>query len=497
MNEGQTRAFNLAISGHNIFITGSAGTGKSYLLKAIIEHLRDITNVAITASTGTAAYLIGGTTLHGWLGMGLAKEPVELLIKRLSRFGTGAQNIRKTQVLIIDEISLLRGEFLDKVDIICKHVRKNKLPFGGIQVIICGDFAQLPPVMTLDIEKELQNEITPNSSEYIDYAFKSEIWSSMNHETCFLTEVVRQKGDPLFVNILNELRMGKVSDEAFQPLLKCIGRKWLDKETDKSKSLFPTRLVPTNAEAKRINSSYYNAIKDSPEHVYPAFFQIKKRRGRTQYIENDERTAQRLVQHMKTNCIAEPMLHLKKGTRVILTHNINIAYGLYNGAQAIVEDFILPNEIHKYTDVVQLLNDKECKQTLQDGLYDVSYQREQAQLFSGAVPIIRLVAGDILYALFPVTTTTNSDFSDEPNVVVHMTQYPLKHAWALTIHKSQGITLDRAQIDAGKLIFCCGQTYTALSRVRSLDGLTLTDFEPNKVMVHPEVVAFYRSLAVE
>lgn len=129
-------------------------------------------------------------------------------------------------------------------------------------------------------------------------------------------------------------------------------------------------------------------------------------------------------------------------------------------------------------------------------MYDISYQREQTQLFSRTVPVVRLVAGDILYALFPVTTTTNSDFSDEPNVVVHMTQYPLKHAWALTIHKSQGITLDRAQIDAGKLIFCCGQTYTALSRVRSLDGLTLTDFEPNKVMVHPEVVAFYRSLAV-
>jgi len=246
MNEGQLRAFQLARNGFNLFITGSAGVGKSYLLRMIIEELLKEKTVAVTASTGTAAHIIGGITLHSWLALGLAKEPVDILLRRIKRFSSCSENIRKTQVLIIDEISQVRGEFLDKIDACCKHVRKNNFPFGGIQVIICGDFAQLPPVMTLDLERELDQSYKPepisNKTPPIDYAFKSDVWKTMNLKTAYLREVVRQKGDPTFVRILNNLREGKVSDEDFQPLLKCIGRKFSNPDSqDNSHNIFPRR----------------------------------------------------------------------------------------------------------------------------------------------------------------------------------------------------------------------------------------------------------------
>lgn len=504
MNEGQQKAFELAKNGFSLFITGSAGTGKSYLLKLIIEELLKEKTVAVTASTGTAAHIIGGVTLHSWLGLGLAKEPIDILLRRIKRYSTCSENIRKTQVLIIDEISQVRGEFLDKINACCQHVRKNSFPFGGIQVIICGDFAQLPPVMSLDIERELDqsypSESISNKIPQIDYAFKSEVWRSMNLKTAYLREVVRQKGDPEFIRILNNLREGRVTDEDFQPLLACIGRKFSNPEgknfdpkfADNSHNIFPTRLVPTNAEAARINQAFYSAL-ETEEHVYHATFHVKrkKRQNRNKDVENQ--IVERMLHYTKTHGTLDPVLPLKVGTRVILTQNINVRLGLFNGAQAIVEKFI--NLLDAGTEGIQLATvEKKSQATSTEGSYETETIAKEFSS-SNSVPVIRLVDKDILYALLPNTSDVRSDFDEEPNIIVQMTQYPLKHAWGLTIHKSQGMTLERATINAGRFVFSPGQTYTALSRVRSLEGLSLVDFDPNKVIVDPSVVKFYQELA--
>ena len=495
MNEGQLRAFQLAKNGFNLFITGSAGTGKSFLLRLIIDELLKERTVAVTASTGTAAHIIGGITLHSWLALGLAKEPIDVLLRRIKRYSSCSENIRKTQVLIIDEISQVRGEFLDKIDACCKHVRKNNFPFGGIQVIICGDFAQLPPVMSLDLERELDQSYKPepisNKNPEIDYAFKSDVWKSMNLKTAYLREVVRQRGDPTFVGILNNLREGRVNDEDFQPLLKCIGRKFSSPDVDNSHNIFPTRLVPTNAEAARINQSFYSAL-EGEENIYHARFHVKRKRRQNRNMEIENQIVERMLHYTKTHGTLDPSLHLKVGTRVILTQNINVRLGLFNGAQAIVEKFV--NLLDAGAEGIQIATPDQLKKTSTEGSYETE-SLPALENSSSTVPVIRLVDKEILYALLPNTTEVRSDFDDEPNIVVQMTQYPLRHAWGLTIHKSQGMTLERALINAGRFIFSPGQTYTALSRVRSLEGLSLVDFDPNKVIVDPSVVEFYKNLS--
>ena len=496
MNEGQQKAFQLAKQGFNLFITGSAGTGKSYLLRLIIEELLKHKTVAVTASTGTAAHIIGGITLHSWLSLGLAKEPTDVLISRIKRYSTCSENIRKTQVLVIDEISQVRGEFLDKINDCCQHVRRNNLPFGGIQVIICGDFAQLPPIMALDIERELDQSYLPEAISDkippIDYAFKSAVWGSMRLKTAYLREVVRQKGDPTFIRILNNLREGRVSDEDFQPLLACIGRKFSNPEGDNSRNIFPTRLVPTNAEATRINQAFYSNL-EGEEHIYHANFTVKRRKRQNRNKETEDQIVERMLHYTKTHGTLDPELRLKVGTRVILTQNINVKLGLFNGSQAIVERFI--RLVDLVEEGVQLgIPDKKSQPSSSEGCYETE-RIANSRSSSKHVPVIRLVDKETLYALVPNTTDVRSDFNEEPNIVVQTTQYPLRHAWGLTIHKSQGMTLERATINAGRFIFSPGQTYTALSRVRSLDGLSLVDFEPNKVIVDPSVTEFYRVLA--
>jgi len=491
MNEDQRGAFEMASAGHNVFITGAAGTGKSYLLKHIIQRLNCIRTVAVTASTGTAAFLIEGITLHSWFGMGLAKEPVEVILRRLKKYSSCTENIRKTQTLIIDEISQVRGEFLDKINEVAQHVRKNKLPFGGIQVIFCGDFAQLPPVMTQDLEREFLEEGSSAevASSVVDYAFTSTVWKTMNLRVCYLREIMRQREDQTFIRILNHIREGKVTDEDFQPLLVCIGRKFAQPDGDNSHVIFPTRLVPTNADARRINQSFYDRLPDQEEHGYYASFTVRKNR---RVREAQTHVVDRMIQHTRNHSTMTEALFLKRGTRVILTQNVNVKLGLFNGAQGIVEDFI-PQEDAKTLGIPVVSHTDGKHPPQSEWAYEVE-TRSHSRASSQLVPVIRLVTRDTRFVLTPSVLSVRSDFNDEPNYIVNMTQYPLKHAWALTIHKSQGMTLERAQIDAGRFIFCPGQTYTALSRVRSLEGLSLVDFDPQRVLVDPSVTAYYANL---
>jgi ATP-dependent DNA helicase PIF1 len=392
----------------------------------------------------------------------------------------------------------VRGEFLDKINQVAQHVRKNTLPFGGIQIILCGDFAQLPPVMTLDIEKELENSWSPtilnNEHPKIDYAFKSEAWRETNPKIAYLREVMRQKDDQLFINILNHIREGRVSDEDFQPLLACIGRRFANQAGDNANNIFPTRLVPTNADAQRINRSFYNAI-DAKEHTYHAVFSIKKNRRNRADKEAQQRVVDRMVEYTKNHSTMEPTLCLKNWDPCDPHPERECQAGVVQrSSRELLRSLSLCSRPGKWGSR-WFPTQRENPHPQQEGDYEVS-EIKNPQYSSFSVPVIRLVGTEGRYVLTPCILSIKSDFNEEPNYIINMTQYPLKHAWALTIHKSQGMTLDRAQIDAGKFIFSPGQTYTALSRVRSLEGLSLVDFDPNKVLIDPSVVAFYQSISV-
>jgi ATP-dependent DNA helicase PIF1 len=468
MNSQQKKAYEIAIKGKNIFLTGAAGTGKSYVLKQIITNLKKTKNVAVTASTGTAAYIINGITVHSWLKLGLAEEPINKLLEKLDKSHVSKKNIRKTQVLIIDEISMVSGEFFIKLDSCCKLARNSEMPFGGIQVVLCGDFAQLPPV---------------SKGNHIDYCFKTSVWATSDLTTIYLTEIMRQRDDTRFIKLLTNLRHGTLQDTDRQLLFSCI-----DKEFTDEHSIFPTRLVPTNNHAKIVNDTHFRRL-----HTELYTFKMHV----SMYIVNGKTKTQLkyIIQSLfsqYTSCMVhDDILNLKIGTRVILTTNLNVEDGLYNGAQGIVTKFISWESLHSSPHSTYSIAKRQFQFTLKHPeQYNIDVYQQGS--LKTTVPIVKFL--DREYAIFPVTTTIQSDTSDSPDVLFMIDHIPLKHAWALTIHKSQGMTLDRAQIDAGRYVFSSGQTYTALSRVRSIDSLSLIDFEPSKIKVDPDVVDFYDSL---
>jgi ATP-dependent DNA helicase PIF1 len=211
LSEEQRQIIEIVNQGASVFFTGSAGTGKSVLMRAIIAKLRDFYSkepdrVAVTASTGLAACNIEGITLHSFAGIGLGKEAAPELIKKIRRNQKLKQRWQRTKVLIIDEISMVDGDLFDKLEQIARSLRNNGMPFGGIQLVVTGDFFQLPPV--------------PEKNSIAKFAFDAATWNTTIQHTILLTHVFRQK-DPVFANMLNEMRLGKLTPQsirAFQSL---------------------------------------------------------------------------------------------------------------------------------------------------------------------------------------------------------------------------------------------------------------------------------------
>lgn len=462
MNNKQYNALRLATLGHNLFLTGAAGTGKSYVLKHIIKSLKQTKHVAVTASTGTSAFLIDGITTHSWLKLGLANDSLDTLLEKLDRSHIAKKNIRKTQVLIIDEISMISGDFFTKLDSCCRHVKTKTLPFGGIQVILCGDFAQLPPV----------------SKDTIDYAFLTLAWKESNLHTVYLTEIMRQRDDSQFIDILTKIRHNRLEPSDTTILFNCI-----DKEFDDEEDIYPTRLVPTNNHAKTINDMHFRRLPD------PTFRFIMHVVSHTKSNKIPDHVIKKLYERYISGMIHEKSLFLKLGTRVILTSNINVELGLFNGAQGIVTG-ILPLDTFKETNTPVRIAKRNIYFSIHNPEIYTKNTHEQGS--NHHIPVVKFKHGE--FAIFPITNIIKTDYSDSPDAYLTIETIPLKHAWALTIHKSQGMTLDRAQIDAGRYVFTSGQTYTALSRVRNLDSLSLIDFEPSKIKVDPVVSQFYESL---
>lgn len=379
----------------NVFISGNAGVGKSYLLK----HLKTIIpNIHLTASTGIAAVNIGGMTLHSWSGIGLGNLPVN----KLTFSGKVISRIRLAKVLAIDEISMISAEVFDLVNDVMKLIRKNDSPFGGIQLILFGDFFQLPPIQG-------------------DFCFNAKAWTELNIKNIILKKVFRQS-DEVFINLLNNVRHANLSLEDIGILTTRIKCKCLDE-------IQPTRLVSHNDQADKINKIELEKI-NSSVHTFKA-----KYRG----------TDQLKIEFLKKNCVAYDTLDLKVGSHVMMLRNTHSEKGIINGSVGIVKD-ISTYPIVMFENGIELI---------------IAPEVWELERYDDAIGKVVIEAS--------------------------IEQVPLIFSWAITIHKSQGMTLNKIRCDLSK-VFTYGQSYVALSRVKSLDGLYIDDIDFNKIRTNDLII---------
>ena len=407
----QQLAFDHYLNGKNVFLTGPGGTGKSKWIQTVYNHgLQEHKNIQVCALTGCAALLLQckASTLHSWAGIGLGTDSKPLHKQAIQRW-------KKIQILIVDEVSMLSLSLFERLDEIGKTIRKSSRPFGGIQLLFCGDFYQLPPV----------NEA---------FCFESELWKS-TFITVQLVKNFRQQ-DEIFHSILSELRKGKISKQSYTILKQRVGLSYPPNIT---------QLVSTRLNAEHINQHYYSSL-TGEDHIYKVEqhttlemteSEQKIRRNFTSaQIEYELRQLQKNIQ-----C---DFISLKTGAVVMCIINMKNT-PICNGSQGVVIDFT-----------------------------------------SDHFPIVQFKSTTMV--MKPNT------WKSETIPGIGISQLPLIYAWAMTIHKSQGSTLTNALIDVGDSIFECGQIYVALSRVTSLEGLFLVEFNPQKIKINKKVFDFYNSL---
>ncbi|KAK0658589.1 ATP-dependent DNA helicase PIF1 [Lasiodiplodia hormozganensis] len=451
-----------------------AGTGKSLLLRNIIEglevkYLENPGCVAITASTGLAAYNIGGTTLHRFAGIGVGKAPTIKLIKEIFKDRKfKLKRWRDTKILIIDEISMVDSTLFDKLDVIARIVRQNNKPFGGIQLVLTGDFFQLPPVL------EGPDDGSPR------FCFEAESWKTAIEHTIGLTQIYRQK-DPAFAGMLNEMREGLVSPSTINAFRR-LNRPLKPVAIDDPEA---TELFPLRREADAANQKRMHRIK-SPVHTY-----LAKHGG----IITDPDTRKKLL----STCTAPEVLQLKQTAQVMLIKNIDDT--LVNGSLGRVigfankETFFHGRWHREVQDEYQELHPSTAPFTTVDGAPENRsplYPVVRFQLRSGNTRTV--LCKPERWAVERWVPDPKADGGWVVEELATRTQVPLILAWALSIHKSQGQTLDLVKVDLGR-VFETGQAYVALSRATSMDGLQVLNFNPRKVTAHPKVKAFYESLS--
>lgn len=429
LNEGQRAAYDAVMRGSNVFITGPGGTGKSFLINALLETTER--KVAITALTGCAALLLGkkAKTLHSWAGIGLGRDDVDTLVKTIKRktWAKPLRNWLQTATLIIDEVSMMTPELFEKLDAVGRRIRGSNRPFGGIQLVLVGDFFQLPPVM-----------------EKTAFLFQSRIWEDTLDEVIELREIVRQK-DPKFQELLNAMRKGRLSPEHLGMLQARMDLPWCDEE------IRPTLLFSRRAEVNMINQSNLDALEgDKYEYTVRMHYDLDVATSKRSNV-NDE-TVKRIIGSYDNDAPYDTELTIRVGAQVMLIYNLDPAEGLVNGSRGVIKRMIVPPEGGEAVPVVLFKNG------------------EEVAIGRASWPIDDLVG-------------------------IRRSQIPLRLAYACTIHKAQGSTLDSALIDIGPNVFEFGQAYVALSRAKSLDSLYVWALDPRGIKAHPAVIAFYEGLA--
>jgi ATP-dependent DNA helicase PIF1 len=435
LNTEQKAALDAAVAGDSLFITGPGGVGKTYLVNHIVETLTQKgKRVAITALTGCAALLLGSSakTIHSWAGIGLGRDSASAIVAGIQKYNFPAKKRWIcTDTLIIDEVSMLTPELLEKLNDVAIALRRKLRPFGGLQVLFVGDFYQLPPVY-IDSED-------PGLKPSKLFAFESDVWRSLELKTAYLKQIVRQT-DPIFHKLLMEARAGALTDKSLQLLLNRKDQPW------EHLKIKPTLLFSRRAEVDMINEMNLRSIEAPPK-----FFEVKTVFD-VEFPKGTDKTDQRVVRALTKLDRSAPYkakLELKPGAQVMLIYNLDTEKGLVNGSRGVVEGF---------TETIP---------------------PQPLVLFQGS------------HQAIPVGTQS---WPSEDIDGLKRSQIPLILAYAVTIHKSQGATLDSALIDIGVSTFEVGQAYVALSRVKSLDSLFVYDLDPNAFKAHPKVKDFYDSL---
>lgn len=450
--------------GENVFFTGSAGTGKSVLLREIIRVRggRGHARLAITASTGIAGVNINGTTVHSWAGIGLGQEDAKKLAGKFlgqPKFAPVRDRWRDVETLIIDEISMIDGVLFDKLEYIARILRKNDSPFGGIQLVICGDFCQLPPVP----DRNKDGAIMPAL-----FAFEAKSWRKCIPRSVVLTKVFRQK-EQGFVDMLNQLRWGILDDEVIQTF------KSLARHVHYTDGIGPTELYPTRAEVERANCSKLDAL-NSPAFRYDAT-DIPGIDSYGKEVTNLQ------MQSLLDRLVAPRSLLLKVGAQVMLIKNL-VQGHLVNGSVGQVIRFsTLQEASHNSTDIG---TEDGAKGNKAEALKEIERYSDARW------PVVRFTNGRELVCV-PADFTVNNAMGE---MEARRRQVPLILAWALSVHKSQGQTLERVKVDLA-CTFEKGQAYVALSRATSLDTLEVYNFNPSKIMVHPRVLNWHEDIERE
>ena len=423
----QSEALAILGSGVNVFLTGAPGAGKTYVLNEFIRQARaDGASVSVTASTGIAATHINGTTIHSWSGVGLATALTDSLIKTVRT--RRKRKLREADILIIDEVSMLHAWLFDMVDQVCRIIRRDERPFGGLQVVLSGDFFQLPPVSVSGRNNDLiapGPEFLASRERYAKaglnpegFVTESLVWRELDPVICYLTEQHRQD-DGKLLNVLTDIRDGAVDDADRDILLTRLGV--LPEPGQQAVNLFPV-----NRQADALNDLRLFEIKEEP-HEYLA----------------ESSGAAAMVERMKRNMLAPERLLLKTGAAVMAVRN-DPDRQFVNGSLGTVRGF--------------------------------------ADQSKGGWPIVEFENGNIV-----TMKPASWEMQDGDTVLATVKQVPLRCAWAITIHKSQGMTLNRAVMDLRRT-FAPGMGYVALSRVESLDGLYLQGVNERMFLVSPDAV---------
>lgn len=453
LNPGQRTAFDAIAAGKNIFLTGPGGTGKSFLIRLLYDILPRATgkSVALTALTGCASLLLHpkAKTVHSWAGIGLGKEPVPLLVANLKKSRRACLRWLQADILVIDEISMMTPELFEKLDQVGRKIRRNEArPFGGLQIVAVGDFYQLPPVVRYSGQEGDEKQET-------SFVFESPLWKDLRFTTHELTQIERQK-DEEFQRVLNEARIGELSKKSLKFLARRMGLDY------KSQQIQPTMLFTRRAQVDTINMSYLKKL-TTERRAFKAstlFQPIAATAGMSQ----SDPLVMKAIAKLDNDAPYEPELIVAIGAQVMLLTNLDHDLGLVNGSRGVVVAYGLAEAAKSETD------------TKDSTVVDPSL----------LVPIVQFKNG----ARIPIAHAT-WEVPEMPGVLRR--QIPLKLAYAITIHKCQGATLDCALIDVGGKTFEYGQAYVALSRVKDADSLYIHDLEQTAFRAHTKVREFYRT----
>ena len=432
MSPDQAAVLRAVLTGHSVFFTGSAGTGKSFLIHRILSCLGGLGDRTwVTSTTGITASHLGGCTVFHWSGLGAAlvegKEGVSALAARVLRNRDALARWKGTRTLLVDEVSMLDGATFDRLEGVARLVRGDPRPFGGVQLILCGDFLQLPPVSARGEDAKL-------------FAFEAQSWDSCvgGNRTIELGKVFRQTDDA-FISLLDSLRRGQCSPEHLRALQECQGND-LDALAGHD-GIRPTSLLTLKKEVDAMNLRELAQLPGASRAFLAKDSSASSAAGGT--------LGSTYLEQLQANCPARARLELKVGAQVILLRNLSVGSGLCNGARGVVVRFA-PATGH---------------------------------------PLVRFTTGAEVSITPAVWSTLQGGM-----VVASREQLPLDLAWALSIHKSQGMTLDRARISLAN-VFEYGQAYVALSRLRGLEGAQLVGgFDPRSIRAHPRVLAYYDAL---